>query len=293
MSPAELAKQVKQLEITTRRIVTEVFAGEYSSAFKGRGMEFADVREYQPGDDVRSIDWNVTARAGRPFVKRFTEERELSVLLAVDLSGSGAFGTTEKTKRELCCEIAALLIFAAVKKGDRAGLLIFTDHVEQFVPPRKGSRHALRLIRELLAFEPEHAGTRFMSAAEHITHVLRRRSLVFMVSDFLAADLEPAVRRLAPRHDLVAIDMSDPRDLELAPAGLIDVEDPETGGTMLLDTSSRRVREAYRRAMLDAAERRAQVLQRLGVDRLALTTASPYVHELVRFFKQRERRMNR
>lgn len=293
MSPAELARQVKQLEITTRRVVTEVFAGEYSSAFKGRGMEFADVREYQPGDDIRSIDWNVTARAGRPFVKRFTEERELSVLLAVDLSGSGAFGTSQKTKRELCCEIAALLIFAAVKKGDRAGLLIFTDHIEHFIPPRKGSRHALRLIRELLAFEPEHSGTSFMAAAEHITHVLRRRSLVFMVSDFLAADLEPAVRRLAPRHDLVAIDMSDPRDLELTPAGLIDVEDPETGRTMLLDTSSRRVREAYRRAMTDAAERRSQILQRLGIDHLELTTASPYVHELVRFFKQRERRMNR
>lgn len=293
MSPAELAKQVRLLELTTRRIVTEVFAGEYSSAFKGRGMEFADVREYQPGDDVRSIDWNVTARAGRPFVKRFTEERELSVLLAVDLSGSGSFGTADKTKRELCCEIAALLIFAAVKKGDRAGVLIFTDHVEHFIPPRKGSRHALRLIRELLAFEPEHSGTRFMAAAEHITHVLRRRSLVFMVSDFLGPDLEPAVRRLAPRHDLVAIDMSDPRDLELAPAGLMDVEDPETGRTMLIDTSSRRVREAYRTAMLDAAEQRARILERLGIDRLTLTTASPYVHELVRFFKQRERRMNR
>lgn len=293
MSPAELAKQVRLLEITTRRIVTEVFAGEYSSAFKGRGMEFADVREYQPGDDIRSIDWNVTARAGRPFVKRFTEERELSVLLMVDLSGSGAFGTAEKTKRELSCELAALLIFAAVKKGDRAGLLIFTDHVEHFIPPRKGSRHALRLIRELLAFEPEHAGTSFLAAAEHVTHVLRRRSLVFMVSDFMGADLEPALRRLAPRHDLVAIDVSDPRDFELVPAGLLDVEDPETGRTVLVDTSSRRVRDAYRQAMASAAERRAQVVQRLGIDRLALDTASPYVHELVRFFKQRERRMNR
>lgn len=293
MSPAELAQQVRQLELATRHIVTEVFAGEYSSAFKGRGMEFADVREYQPGDDVRAIDWNVTARAGRPFVKRFTEERELSVLLAVDLSASGDFGTALKSKRELACEVAALLAFAAVKKGDRAGLLIFTDRVELFIPPRKGSRHVLRLIRELLAFEPAHVGTRFLAASDHLARVLHRRSLVFLVSDFQAEDLEAASRRLAPHHDLVAIDIHDPRDSELIPAGLIDVRDPETGRHSLIDTSSRRVREAYRSAMLAAAEKRATLLTRLGVDRLELSTAQPYVHELVRFFRQRERRMGR
>jgi uncharacterized protein (DUF58 family) len=293
MSPAELAQQVRLLEITTRHIVTEVFAGEYSSAFKGRGIEFADVREYQPGDDIRTIDWNVTARAGKPFVKRFTEERELSVMLAVDLSASGAFGTAEKSKRELCCEIAALLAFAAVKKGDRVGLLIFTDRVEMFIPPKKGSRHVLRLIRELLAFEPTHTGTRFLAASEHIGRVISRRSLIFLVSDFIADDLEPAIRRLAPRHDLVALDISDPRDFELAPAGMLDVRDPETGRAMLLDTSSRRVREAYRASMTQAAERRVSLLQRLGIDHLGLTTASPYVHDLVQFFKQRERHMNR
>jgi len=270
-----------------------VFAGEYSSAFKGRGIEFADVREYQPGDDIRTIDWNVTARSGHPFVKRFTEERELSVLLAVDLSGSGAFGTAERSKRQLCCEVAALIAFAAVRKGDRAGLLIFTDRVELFIPPKKGSRHALRIVRELLAFEPTHVGTRFMAAAEHIGSILRRRSLIFMVSDFIASDLEPATRRLAPRHDLVAIDISDPRDFDLVPAGLLDVRDPESGHTMLLDTSSRRVRDAYAAAMSSAAAERAELLQKLGIDRLALTTAQPYVHELVQFFKRRERHMHR
>ena len=180
-----------------------------------------------------------------------------------------------------------------MKKGDRAGLLIFTDRVEKFIPPKKGSRHVLRLIRELLAFEPTHTGTRFLAATEHIARVISRRSLIFVVSDFLSDDLEPAVRRLAPRHDVVAIDISDPRDFELAPAGLLDVRDPETGRLALLDTSSRRVREAYKRAMMDAAERRVAVLQRLGVDRLGLTTASPYVHDLVQFFKRRERHMNR
>jgi uncharacterized protein (DUF58 family) len=293
MTPAELARQVRLLEISTRHIVTEVFAGDYSSAFKGRGIEFADVREYQPGDDVRSIDWNVTARSGRPFVKRFTEERELTVVLTVDLSASGAFGTAEKSKRELACEVAALLAFAAVRKGDRVGLLIFTDQVELYVPPKKGTRHTLRLIRELLAFEPSRAGTRLSAAADHIGRLLHRRSLVFVISDFLCEDLTPAIRKLAPRHDLVAIDVSDPRDFELVAAGLLDVRDPETGRTMVLDTSSRRVREAYRAASVHAASRRESALRRMGVDRLALSTASSYVHDIVAFFKQRERRMNR
>jgi uncharacterized protein (DUF58 family) len=293
MTPTELARQVRLLEIATRHIVTEVFAGDYSSAFKGRGMEFAEVREYQPGDDVRAIDWNVTARAGRPFIKRFTEERELTVVLAVDLSGSGSFGTSEKSKRELAREVAALLAFAAVRKGDRVGLLIFTDRVELFVPPKKGTRHTLRLVRDLLAFEPTHTGTSLSAAADHLGRLLHRRALVFVISDFLCDDLTPAIRRLAPRHDLVALDVSDPRDFELAAAGLLDVQDPETGRTMVLDTSSRKVREAYRQSAEDAAARRESALRRLGVDCLSLSTASPYVHDLVAFFKQRERRMNR
>lgn len=293
MSPAELARQVKQLEITTRHIVTEVFAGGYSSAFKGRGIEFADVREYQPGDDIRTIDWNVTARAGRPFIKRFVEERELSVMLAVDLSASGEFGSAEKSKRQVICEVAALLAFAAVRKGDRAGIMIFTDQVELHVPPRKGSRHALRLIRELLAFEPRSRGTRFIAVSDHLARVLRRRSLVFMISDFAAEDFEIAVSRIAPRHDVVAIDVTDPRDLELTAAGVIEIEDPESGRRELLDTSSRAVREEYRRRGEAELRRRAATLARLGIDRLNLSSASPYVHDLVEFFQRRERRMGR
>ncbi|MFN7020561.1 MAG: DUF58 domain-containing protein [Phycisphaerales bacterium] len=293
MTAAELARQVRLLEISTRHIVTEVFAGDYSSAFKGRGIEFSDVREYQPGDDVRSIDWNVTARTGRPFIKRFTEERELTVVLAVDLSGSGGFGTTRRTKRELACEVAALLAFAAVRKGDRVGLVIFTDQVERYVPPKKGTRHTLRLVRELLAFEPGRAGTSMRAVSDHLGRVLHRRSLVFLISDYLCGDFVEAVRRLAPRHDLVAVDVADPRDFELAPAGLMDVRDPETGRTMVIDTSSRRVREAYRQAALDGAASRAAALRRQGVDRLGLSTDSEHVHELIEFFRKREQRKGR
>lgn len=293
MTAAELARQVRLLEISTRHIVTEVFAGDYSSAFKGRGIEFSDVREYQPGDDVRSIDWNVTARAGRPFIKRFTEERELTVVLAVDLSGSGGFGTTRRTKRELACEVAALLAFAAVRKGDRVGLVIFTDEVEMYVPPKKGTRHTLRLVRELLAFEPGRVGTSMRAVSDHLGRVLHRRSLVFLISDYLCGDFVEAVRRLAPRHDLVAIEVSDPRDFELAPAGLMDVRDPETGRTMVIDTSSRRVRGAYRQVALDGAARREAALRRQGVDRLALSTESEHVHGLIEFFRKREQRKGR
>lgn len=291
--PVELARQVRLLELATRHIVTEVFAGEYSSAFKGRGIEFSDVREYQPGDEIRTIDWNVTARAGKPFVKRFTEERELSVVMAVDLSASGDFGTAKHSKRELACEVAAALAFAAVKKGDRAGLLIFTDRVEMFIPPKKGGRHALRLVRELLAFEPTHRGTRFVAASDHLQRVLSRRSLVFMISDFIGEDVEAAVRRIAPRHDVIAIGITDPRDQELAPAGLLDIEDPETGRRVLIDTSSRRVRESFKARAAQAAAARERVMQGLGVDRLELSTTSSYVHELVAFFRKRERRMGR
>lgn len=293
MTPAELARQVRLLEIATRHIVTEVFAGDYSSAFKGRGIEFADVREYQPGDDVRAIDWNVTARAGRPFIKRFSEERELTVVLAVDLSASGAFGTRDKTKRELACEVAALLAFAAVRKGDRVGLLIYTDRVEKYVPPKKGTRHTLRLIRELLAFEPRHSGTRLSAAADHLGRLLRRRSLVFAISDFLCDDLDDGARTLAPRHDLIAVHVSDPRDFELASAGLMNVRDPESGQMMMLDTGSRRCREAFGAAARARYAQGRSVFRRLGVDQLALSTDSPYVHELVEFFRKRERRMGR
>ena len=289
MTPAELAKQVRLLEISTRHTVTEVFAGEYSSAFKGRGMEFAEVREYQPGDDVRSIDWNVTARTNNPFVKRFTEERELTVLLMVDLSASGEFGTQAKSKRTLAVEAAAVLGFAAARKGDRVGLVIFTDRVELYIPPTTGPRHALRLIRELLAFEPTHGGTDMRRAAEHIARVCKRRAVVIVVSDFIVAQPGDALRVIAPRHDVIAVRITDPRDRELVAAGLLEVRDPETGARAVIDSSSRRVRAAYSTAMLDHEEHVDTLLRRAGVDDVSLSTDRPYVHDLIELFHRRER----
>ena len=289
MTPAELAKKVRLLEITTRHLVTEVFAGEYSSAFKGRGIEFADVREYQPGDEIRTIDWNVTARSGKPYVKRYSEERELSIVLAVDLSGSTVFGTQERSKQEYAAEVAALVAFAAAKKGDRAGLMIFTDRVELWIPPKKGARHALRLVRELLAFEPTHPGTSFTAASERLGHVLKRRSVVFFVSDFQSDDVDSAMARLA-RHDLVAVHVGDVREAELPSVGIVSVRDPETGRVEVLDTSSSRVRAWYHEASRSRKQAVHEVLRRRGVDEVDLRTDQPYIHELIEFFRRRERR---
>lgn len=306
MTPAELAKQVRNLQITTRHLVTEVFAGEYSSAFKGRGIEFADVREYEPGDDIRAIDWNVTARTGRPFIKRFTEERELTVLLVVDCSASNLFSSVSPrdwsavggaspaphTKQSLASEVAALIAFAAVKKGDHVGLQMFTDRVERYVPPRKGQNHALRIVRDLLAFDtpPEGRGTDLAAACRQVLLTQRRRAVVFIVSDFLGVDLEDSLRTLVGRHDVVALDIADPREHELVPAGLMTLADPETGEKIELDTSSSRVRAAYRDSMAALTDCKDRVLDRLGIDHVQLATDRPYVHELVEFFLRREAR---
>lgn len=322
MTPAELARQVRLLELSTRRRVTEVFAGEYTSAFKGRGMEFSEVREYQPGDDVRFIDWNVTARSGRPFIKRFVEERELTVMLVADLSGSFEFGTAQRglegaargewsvladgSKRALAAKVCALLAFAAVRSGDRVGLCAFTDRVEHYVPPRKGSRHALRLVRELLALEPRGRGTDLAPAAERLRRVLHRRSLIFVVSDFIstapdgASALARSLRRLGGigharggGHDVIAAVARDRRDAELVAAGLIRVRDPETGREVVIDSSSRRVREAYaeafRRADTQLDEALAGAGLRGGRSRVDLWTHEPPVHSLVELFHRRER----
>jgi uncharacterized protein (DUF58 family) len=290
MTPAELARQVRLLEIRTRHAVTEVFAGEYSSAFKGRGIEFAEVREYEPGDDVRTIDWNVTARTGKPFVKRFTEERELTVILAVDLSASGDFGTEARTTRRLAVEASAVLAFAAARKGDRVGLVIFTDRVELYIPPKKGARHALRVIRELLAFEPTHTGTDLAAAMEHIARVTRRRAVVFAVSDYLYASAGDALAMIAPRHDVIAVRVGDPRDRELVGAGVLEVRDPETGARMMIDSSSRRVREAYAERAQAREDELTWSLRRAGVDDVELSTQREYVHDLVEMFHRREKR---
>ncbi len=290
MIPEELMRQVRRLEIATSRAVNEAFAGEYQSAFRGRGMEFEEVREYQPGDDVRTIDWNVTARAGRPFVKRFREERELNVVLAVDVSASGSFGAVERLKRETATELAAVLGFAATRKNDKVCLSAFTDQVELFLPPRKGRRHVLRVIRELVNFEPHHRGTSIAAALDHLAHVLNKRSVVFLISDFIDEGYETPLRLLNRRHDVVALRIVDPREESLPPVGLIDMIDAESGRIFTLDAGSSRVRRRYASAALERATKFQQTMRRFGVDHATITSGRPYTHELIRLFRQRERR---
>jgi uncharacterized protein (DUF58 family) len=290
MTQEEIMREVKRLQIVARHTVTEVFAGEYSSAFKGRGMEFAEVREYQPGDDVRTIDWNVTARAGKPYIKRFTEERELTIMLAVDLSASGRFGSGDRLKRELAAEISAVLAFAAVRKNDRIGLLAFTDEVELYVPPKKGTKHTLRIVRELLALEPKGKGTDLKGAVDHLLRVLPRRSIVFVVSDFLVNGVEETMRVLGSRHDATAIHVNDPREIELPRAGIVEFEDAETGKRVMVDTSSRQVRGEYAALMKRRMDGARDALRRSGMDVVRVSTAAEYIHELVMFFRARERR---
>lgn len=288
VAPAEILKKVRRIEIVTRSLVQNVFSGEYKSVFKGRGMEFDEVREYTPGDDVRAIDWNVSARMNHLFVKRFVEERELTVLLAVDVSGSSEFGTRRVLKSDVQAEIGALIAFSAHKNNDKVGLLLFTDRIERFIPPKKGLRHVLRIVRDLVYHEPEGRGTRIGPALEHLNRVLNRRAIVFLVSDFQDDGFEKALRVTARRHDLVAVWTADRREREIPRRGLFRVEDPETGRETWLVSTPRRA-EAYRAL----AERRRLDLERAfrsnGVDVVALSTESSYTEPLIAFFKKRER----
>ncbi len=301
MTPQELMREVRRLQITARHAVTEVFAGEYSSAFKGRGMEFADVREYEPGDDVRFIDWNVTARTGRPFIKRFTEERELTIMLAVDMSASGGFGSEGASKRRVAAEVCAIIAFAALRKNDRVGLLIYTDEVEMYVPPAKGSRHVLRIARELLGYQPGRRGTSLKVAADRLVHALKRRSVVFVVSDFVSAQrgaisAGDAMRGLAGKHDTTAIIVQDRREQAWPGVGLIELEDAETGERRLVDAGSARVRRAFESASGEQRRVLLESLARRGVDCLTVSTQlgtdrrPSYVHDLMTFFRRRELR---
>ena len=291
MIPREILKQVRRIEISTRGLVNEVFSGEYHSVFKGRGMNFAEVREYQYGDDIRNIDWNVTARAGSPFVKVFEEERELTVMLLVDVSASGDFGTRERLKGELGVEICALLAFSAIKNNDKVGLIIFSDHVEKFVPPRKGRRHVLRVLRELLYHEPEGRGTNIDAALEYLAHIQRKRAVVFLVSDFRDQGFEKALSVAGRRHDLVAVRLGDEREEELPPLGLMELEDPETGERVLVNTSSSVFRAAFQRESGRRTAALDTTLKRSKVDRIDVRTGEPYVKPLMRFFRERARRM--
>jgi uncharacterized protein (DUF58 family) len=301
MLSSDLIRTIRRIEIHTRHLVNDSFAGEYQAIFKGRGMEFDEVREYQPGDEVRSIDWNVTARMGKPFVKRYVEERELTAMLAFDASASGLFGTAERFKRALAAELGAVLAFSAITNNDKVGLLAFTDQVELHIPPRKGRRHVLRLIRDLLAFEPAGRGTDVTLAMDRLNHTLKRRAIIFLISDFLLDYDQPdaikayerALLVTNRRHDLVAVSITDPRETAWPNAGLVALEDAETGARLWVDSSDPRWREAFaaqaaaRHTVRDAAFTRAQV------DQIAVTVGEDYVEPLLAFFKARARRWRR
>ncbi|MBA3889282.1 MAG: DUF58 domain-containing protein [Gemmatimonadaceae bacterium] len=286
--PPEVLRQVKLLELRTRGLVNSLFAGEYRSVFKGQGMEFAEVREYQPGDEVRSIDWNVTARMRRPFVKRYIEERELTVMLAVDLSGSGRFGTRGRFKSELASELAAVLVMSAIRNNDRVGVLLFTDRVEHVVPPRKGRRHALRLIRDMLAFEPLGRGTDVAGASDYLLKSLSHHAIVFLISDFLQPALERPLKLLAQRHDLVAVTVEDPAETALPDVGLARFIDPETREVIDVDTSDPAVRMAFAEAVDVERDARRKLFRRLAVDEIAVRTDQPVIEPLLKFFRTRE-----
>jgi len=284
---------VKLIELRTRGLVNSLFTGEYRSVFKGQGMEFSEVREYQPGDEVRSIDWNVTARMGRPFIKRYIEERELTVMLMVDLSGSERFGTVRRFKSELASELAAVLAMSAVRNNDRVGILLFTDRIEHVVPPRKGRRHVLRIIRDLLAFEPVGRGTDLGGAIDYLNRMLSHHTIVFIVSDFLAPNVDQPLKILAQRHDVVAVTVDDPSEGNLPNLGVARFIDPETGKTVEIDTSDRRVREVYDRRVLDEKEQRKHLLRRLAIDEVPVHTDAGVVEPLLKFFRYRETRARR
>ncbi|MEP0546677.1 MAG: DUF58 domain-containing protein [Rhodothermales bacterium] len=289
MIPRELFRKIRHLEIRTKGLVNNVFGGEYHSAFKGRGIEFSEVRPYQIGDDVRTIDWNVSARTGETFVKLYEEEREQTLVLAVDVSGSERFGTGGVEKREMAAEICGVLAFSAVRNNDKVGLLMFSDRVERFVPPKKGRRHVLRLIRDLFAHDIEDRGTQITAALDHLLHVLRRRAIVVLVSDFFDRDYEPKLRALARRHDVIAVHLRDPRETELPNVGLLTLRDAESGRAVLVDTGSRTAREAFARQAEARQAEIAAALVRARVDTVAVRTDEDYVEPLVGFFRQRNR----
>jgi uncharacterized protein (DUF58 family) len=293
MLPHEVIRQIRRLQLKARRAVEDLLGGEYHSVFKGVGLAFEEVREYQPGDDIRTIDWNVTARMGHPFIKRFVEEREQTVVLVVDCSGSQQFGTRFQQKREVAAELAAVLAFSAISNNDRVGLIAFTDRVERFVPPRKGTRHVLRLIRDVLFFQPEHKGTSLREGLDYLNRILHRRSIVFLLSDFLDRDYERVLKRTGRRHDLIAVRLTDPREEELPAVGLLEVEDAETGEQVLVDTNSRAVRDAYAAAGRKRREALQQLCRQAEIDLVEVSTDGGHLDELIRFFRLRERRLRR
>lgn len=291
--PREVLRQVKLIELRTRGLVNTLFSGEYQSVFKGQGMEFDEVREYAPGDEYRAIDWNVSARMGHPYVKKYSEERELTVLFAVDLSGSEQFGTRGRFKAEIAAEIAAVVAMAAIKNNDRVGLLLFTDRVEKFVPPKKGRRHALRLIRDLLAFEASGRGTDLNTALSYLGRLLRHRAIVFMISDFLDEEYEHALKLVSRRHDLVAVTVSDPRERSLPNVGYLPLVDAESAHHIVFDSGNRFVREQFEYLVSEDEVLLRRTLRRLSIDQIEIQTDRSYVAPLINFFRARERKRAR
>jgi uncharacterized protein (DUF58 family) len=294
MIPREILKKVRQIEIRTNREVTDVLGGQYHSVFKGRGMEFEEVREYLPGDEVRSIDWNVTARFGHPFVKKFKEERELTVMLVVDVSASGQFGSVRQTKNELAAELAAVLAFSAIRNNDKVGLILFTDRIERYVAPKKGRRHVLRVIREILAFQPAGRGTDLGQAIDYLTRVQSRRAVTFVISDFQVDDEESVRRKLrvvSKRHDVIALGLRDPREEELPAVGLVELRDAETGERALTDTFDPAVRQAFAAKARLRLESIRRLLRSAKVDHVEIRCETDYLLPLIKFFRMRERRI--
>ena len=292
MLSKELLKKVRQIQIRTSHQVTESMAGDYKSAFKGRGMEFDAVREYQPGDEVRSIDWNVTARMGHPFIKRFVEERELTVMLMVDASSSGSFGSLTQSKNDVAAEIAALLAYSAIRSNDRVGLVVFTDQILKYIPPKKGRYHVLRVVREILYFEkPERGATDIGAALQFLQKVCTRRSVVFLISDFLGAGYDKPLLLAAKRHDLIPITVTDPREVDLPDVGFLDLMDAETGERILIDTHDPKVRKTFHVLGLRERDDRTRTFRQIGAEAIDIHTEKSYVEPLVRFFKHRERSM--
>jgi uncharacterized protein (DUF58 family) len=290
MLTREQLRAVRKIQIRTSHLVSDLFAGQYQSVFKGRGIEFAEVRLYQPGDDVRTIDWNVSARTGIPHVKRYSEERELTVMLLVDASASTRFGSVRQLKSALAAELSAVLAFSAISNNDKVGLVVFTDRVELSLRPRKGTHHVLRVIRSVLAHRPAGRGTDIAAALEHLERVSKRRSVVFVVSDFLDPRSRLALRLAAQRHDVIAIVLEDPREAVLPPVGLVELEEAETGQRWVVDTGDRRVREAFVRTAAEARDARDRDLRAADVDAVLVGTDRPYADSLRRFFRMRERR---
>ena len=291
MIPAEVLRNIRRIQITTTRMVLDVFAGQYKSVFKGMGMEFQEVREYMPGDEIRSIDWNVTARMGRPYVKKFVEERELTVMLLLDASESCRFGSVKKLKNQIAAELCSVLAFSAIQNNDRVGLIIFTDRIEKFIPPHKGLRHVLRVIREALYFKPEGKGTDISGALDYLSRVAKRRTISFVISDFFDRDYKKPLSIANMKHDIIAVTITDPREIDLPDMGIIKLHDAEESRDLLIDTGAAKLREKFNADALLRRKTRELMFRLVNVDSIDILTDRPYSKELVKFFRMRQTRL--